>query len=322
MKLESKETGNGTILTSDKIYGYHNSTDYVNILNSFFIKGIQYRGLVKIGELHSFDDSIIDPKIGLKQDDFESKYFKIEINIPTQTTGTIILKANNIDGDVDLLTYTIADDKVEVHRTDLIDFISNEIVDGVVVLIIRLFNEYYNLNLSPIFFEFPDNTDLFLIKQYYSHTLDEQTPVYLVDNSNEKPILDSSDFLSFLYYAKKGILLRNGNKIFNHKDLVDEKYDLVEFSLKVGGNKVFTKYKDLNDFLTNCIPGDIFIFNYGDVYQSMFIIDPIKRLYTECSGWVEFYMTEYQNGTINPFNFENRFLQLFENSILYHIRLK
>lgn len=132
------------------------------------------------------------------------------------------------------------------------------------------------------------------------------------------PQMDSADLCAFLWYANKGKILRN--KIFSGKSLIENKFSEIDFVKQINFNEHIEDdiYQNL---LKNTLPGDIYVFEQSNTYHCIFIIDPIKHYYTECSSKIEYELNPFYNGKINPYNFERRIKSLSENSNLYHVRL-
>lgn len=132
------------------------------------------------------------------------------------------------------------------------------------------------------------------------------------------PQMDSADLCAFLWFANKGKILKN--KIFSGRSLIENKFSEIDFVKQINFNEYLPEdtYQSL---LKNTNSGDIYVFNQLDTYHCIFIIDPIKHYYTECSSRIEYELNYFYNGKINPYDFERRIKSLSENSNLYHVRL-
>ena len=214
--------------------------------------------------------------------------------------------------------------------------------------------ESVNFTISPLFGTIvPNESELYTIDKYTYNNKDyifyiEFTPIELAESgylltftdftpqdfpvlkeyifrepnikflTNGLAQLDSSDLCAFLWLANKGIIL--DKKIFSSKSLIENKFNEIDFVKKINYNE-YIKNETYQDLLNKTQPGDIYVFNQNDIYHSIFIIDPIKHYYTECSSRVEYELGAFYNGKINSYDFERRIKSLAENSILYQVRL-
>ena len=323
--IESKETGSVINYNSSNIFSnfHFNETKnkYKSVLNSFFKNGASYKGEILLGSIYGNIDSgyLSDPKIGTRSGD-EDLDFKLVIKIYSQTLG---------DG-FHIKVYDNAD-LTGTERFD-IDFDTPPILassDGVTVdssswdANTKEFTIYFSFpseNVLPengFFFTPVDNTgDYWSVKQYQVNT----TPSTILPSTHGAlPILDCSDFASFLWAATNGNLIKK--KVFDCKSLIDETFDYIEDIEKISINGSFISKANLNDVFEDTKNGDIFVFNKNTDYHCITIIDIEKKEYTEVSGVIEFYLGTSYNCQINPYPMKSRIESLMRDSIFYKVRL-
>lgn len=298
-------------LDDNKYWVPSTSDKYIECLEGFFPDGIKFNGSIltrkilidnnltefytEIGNSEEKLDKEISLKLHLKSSEFGG--FNVIITIADGVTMDFNInptfKTISTSGTLnDLSTYSF-------------DFDNNELYLQFTPKVLQTNGYKVELtNFTPI--------DYIFLSEYIYRESDLNFIVKGI------PQMDSSDLCAFLWMANKDKILTK--KIFSSKTLIENKFSEIDFVKKFNFGE-YLKKESYQELLANSLPGDIYVFKQNDTYHSIFIIDPIKNYYTECSSKIEYELGYFYNGKINPYDFEKRVKELATNSTLFHVRL-
>jgi len=338
MFLETGEITQPKGFVNSNIYGYwkksYNSKleAYTNIIDAFFSKGAVYKGDIILGNTMANTTEIKDQIIGKRFNYDMERAFKLEFFIPsgTQDSGTIEVISGEdtvisieFDLDEETLVYEEIAELIYVYDDNL-----------------DVTNRKFSLTIQPVaiydealWFNFSDlSSGYWGVKQYqisfqnFSALDTEEIDEEIVNNLYVSDIIDyqstswgklvsvdCTDYASFLWAAKKGTILKE--KAFSCEKLIDKTFEQLEFC-----NKVLDF--DIDKLISVSETGDLLIFENKNIYHVITILDTAKKTFTECSGRIEYLLGYQWNCKVSEFvTFTDRFMELSENSNIYHARL-
>lgn len=328
--IESKEKNTYKSFEESNFYGEwlppKKGNIYSNIIKSFFYDGRDYAGdnLIFAGFTYLDDtpyiinDGNYKASLGyIGEKDSIGKNFKLVIKFP------------RIVSDAEFYYKTKKNDNyANVFKIDY----SEELITPIKITIDEGFTITYTFdwdsvnNILTIYFSSNDQHLFECLNLYseFSHVDINNTVVFeqyeiITEGTSLNGAIDCSTFASFLWAAKQGKIIKE--KLFTCQNLIDETFEHLEFTKKFSANNYFIEYNDLNEVLNETEPGDILIFEQGDIKHCIFLIDPKNKIYTECSSFVTYNLGTFYNCKENPYNMENRISNLLKNSTGYLCRL-
>jgi hypothetical protein len=287
---------------------------YSEILNIFFPNGGKFNGNVLIRKTRHIDpgtDENIELPLILGSGSFHSTNGRVVGNIKSESKSVSKLYLYH-NGSL-ILSYVIDENgsSPDVINESIILFHSFDSKTGDLLIDFKISQS--NVETKIVLRDFI-LTDYISTEEYI---LRDDSLEYL---TKEVPLLDSSDLCGFLWAANKGVILPNV-KIFSGKTLVEGNFSEIDSIEIISDHNKVLEQDILTDLLSKTEPGDIYVFHKEEVYHCLFIIDPIKKYYTECSGFLEFDLGSFYNCTINPYDFKKRISDLAIDSIFYKVRL-
>lgn len=323
--LESKETGIIANIVDAKS-GYwkpisNNKVDlFKKTLDSFFPNGINYKNEILIGRSFTQNNSLVDIKIGQFERDSQRKC-KIVLDFTKNPDVIGDARIFNDSADIFVLSNLTKETPEITANSDYVfegvvtDYTSqNNIVSFTFFLPEDLsfwINNGYTISISA-----PGEINYWTAEQYY---INDTLNTFYPQSYNSSPYLDCSDFCSFMWQIQKGIVIKQ--KMFTCQDLINGSKDFIESSKLVLSDKKIVGYESLDEIMLDSEPGDIFVAKSVNDYHSLFLIDNKNSDYTECSGYVEYFLGHEYNGKLNPYPFKSRILNLSENAEVYRVRL-
>jgi len=305
---------NYSSITNNMYWQSITTNTYEECLRTFFPNGIKFNGSILYRKVYLPNATPGQPytiytQVGNTLEKLNIKIgLKLKIKSIFDTTIQIFINEND---SIDFTLYTNGDIIPISSNLDIIEHYqydknSNELCIEYTPAILA--EDGYKIVIGDDFLQ----TDILMLKEFIYR---DNTLAFL---SKDLPQMDSADLCGFLWYANKGRILKN--KLFSGKSLIENKFSEIDFVKQINFNE-HIEDKHYQNLLKNTLPGDIYVFVQNEVYHCVFIIDPIKHYYTECSSRIEHELNPFYNGKINPYDFERRIKSLAENSNLYQIRL-
>lgn len=292
---------------------------YQEALDTFFPNGAKFNGDIPLHRtIYKNHETLLHTNLGIKPS---------LLNIPV----TVKIKLHP-DSDNQFSVSLVLGENAVYYCKFTISQSSKTIIGVFDGAFINVTNYTYDFDTYELYITFimtdPTNYYNFLLTGFVPRDFIELTEyinrnfglLYVCPNHVDIPKLDSIDFCMFLWALKKGIVLPN-LKIASGPSLINNKFLEIDIVETMMYNPQVLSLDKFSEIIKTTRNGDIYVFNQGDMYHGLYIVDIDKRLYTEVSPKVENELGVFYNAKINPYDFQKRCQFLSMNAIWYRVRL-